>query len=79
MRNTPRNNSASSAEHRRLYPDQYSHPLVGKRVSYRLGDHPRQLRGIVERVFGTRFGTLVSLDTLPPTEAVGIWQVTEEE
>jgi hypothetical protein len=49
--------------HRELYPQQYEHPLVGKLVEFEW--HGARTRGVVERTMQTRFGLLVSIDTLP--------------
>lgn len=47
-----------SDDHRQLYPEQYSHRLVGRRVSILKG----KIRGTVERVVSSgRFGPLVVL------------------
>lgn len=62
-------------EHRRLYPDQYNHPLVGKRVSFLLAGKPAT--GVVLRVLPSRFGPLASIDTLPSNEAVALSALTE--
>jgi hypothetical protein len=47
--------------HRDCYPEQYQHPLVGKRVrvSTRKG---HEEEGVVERVVSTRFGLLAHLE-----------------
>ena len=43
--------------HRELYPEQYTHPLVGQdvKVSTRAG---ARIEGIVERIVTSRFGLL---------------------
>lgn len=43
--------------HRELYPEQYAHPLVGKRVKT-----PANTEGVVERVVDTRWGKLAILE-----------------
>jgi hypothetical protein len=51
-------------DHRFWYPEQYDHPLVGKRVrvcQYVEGDPIA--RGVVTRVVSSRFGQLAHLDT----------------
>jgi hypothetical protein len=55
------NRAAMLASHRARYPEQYTHPWVGKRarVSHQGED---VARGIVERVIPSRWGTLVALD-----------------
>jgi hypothetical protein len=55
----------SAKSHREAYPEQYAHPLVGKRVraTYpKTATGPGQV-GTVERVVGSRFGQMVHLDT----------------
>lgn len=43
--------------HQELYPEQYSHPLVGKKVRVVInGDEKRT--GTVARVMGSRFGSI---------------------
>ena len=44
--------------HREMYPQQYEHPLVGKRVRVGVVD----TEGTVTRVVCTRFGRLAILD-----------------
>jgi hypothetical protein len=52
--------------HRDCYPEQYSHPIVGKRVSLPgILVHGLPARGVVERVVPTRFGPLAILDSNP--------------
>lgn len=47
--------------HRDAFPEQYSHPLVGKTV--RVETHAgKQGAGKVIRVFGTRFGQLAEVE-----------------
>jgi hypothetical protein len=47
--------------HRDCYPDQYRHPLVGKRVKVRTRTS-HETEGVVERVVQTRFGPLAHLE-----------------
>lgn len=47
--------------HKDCYPEQYAHPLVGKRVRVNEGE----AEGVVVRVVGTRYGPLAHLDTGP--------------
>lgn len=50
-------------EHRRLYPDQYTHALCGKTV--RVETHTGfQGTGVVERVVNSRFGQLAHVPTV---------------
>jgi len=44
--------------HAEMYPDQYSHPLCGKRVKITVADKV----GTVSRVVNSRFGMLVVLN-----------------
>jgi hypothetical protein len=44
------------AIHREMYPEQYSHSLVGNKMRTNDG----KVSGIVERVFNTRFGKLAT-------------------
>lgn len=46
--------------HKECHPEQYTHALVGKAVVVRTKTG-REITGVVERVFRTRFGMLVSL------------------
>lgn len=64
---TIRPSETAAEAHRRAYPEQYAHPLVGKRVRCKDGTE-----GTVLRVFGTRFGLLAALDSLPATQAVAV-------
>ena len=48
-------------QHRELYPEQYTHPLVGRRVEVRDGGRVLA-HGVVARVFDTRYGQLVELE-----------------
>jgi hypothetical protein len=57
--------------HRRAYPGQYTHPLVGKYVKVVIGGSVKH-DGIVERVVSTRFGLLAHFED---TEAA--WRVTD--
>lgn len=50
-----------TSEHQRLFPEQYTHPLVGKRVRVR-GPSGNQAEGVVERVFRSPFGWLAKLE-----------------
>lgn len=61
--------------HKELYPHQYSHELVGKRVS--VPYKGKTLEGTVQRVLNTRFGYLVILNETPPGMAFSIDNVTE--
>lgn len=64
--------------HRDIYPEQYSHSLVGKtvRVVTRAGV---QGTGEVERVFGTRFGQLANVKGVgSPETAWRVQDCTEE-
>ena len=64
-------------EHRARYPEQYAHPLVGKRVRFIVAGETRT--GVVLRVFNTRtFGELAAIDTLAPTEAVAVASLEHE-
>jgi hypothetical protein len=56
-----------------MFPEQYSHPLVGKRVGWGV-----EQRGVVLRVFQTRFGLLAAIDTLPSNEAVAVADLRPE-
>jgi hypothetical protein len=58
--------------HRELYPDQYTHPLVGRRVVVRTRAGGRG-EGVVERVVSTRFGLLAILDG----DATQAWRVDD--
>jgi hypothetical protein len=49
-----------SQDHRRAFPDQYRHPLVGKRVQVNTGKF--QTEGVVQRVVNSRFGQLAKLE-----------------
>lgn len=49
----------STLTHRELYPEQYSHPMVGKRVAY-VGETAEKV-ATVERVVCSRFGMLAQL------------------
>lgn len=57
--------------HRELYPQQYSHPLVGKRVKVSSAADP--IEGRVERVVSSRFGQLAILEGYGAEQA---WQVS---
>lgn len=46
----------STKTHRESYPEQYTHPLVGKLV-----EAPDGTRFTVERIVGSRFGQLAPL------------------
>ena len=58
--------------HREAFPEQYEHPLVGKRVRSKSGTV-----GTVLRVVGSRFGELAIIDTLPSDFAVSVSELTE--
>ena len=47
--------------HRECHPDQYTHPLCGKKVKVRTSAG-FTTEGVVERVVGTRWGPLAHLD-----------------
>lgn len=51
------------ADHKRCFPEQYSHPLCGKmvRVKTCAGD---QGSGVVERVVSSRFGMLANIPSI---------------
>lgn len=63
------NAETNMTEHRRLYPDQYQHPLCGKTVRVRKRGEPgasgnaaiNDVSGVVERVVSSRFGMLANL------------------
>lgn len=59
--------------HREAYPEQYTHPLVGKRV----GQDGKSL-GVVERVFRTRFGLLAKIEGQPSNTAFAVKRLKEE-
>lgn len=49
--------------HRTAYPEQYSHPMVGRLVAV-MWQGKEAKRGTIERVIeGSRFGTMAKLDT----------------
>ena len=50
---------AEITEHQRRYPEQYSHPLVGKAVELKKTGKPL---GTVTRVVSSRFGLLAILN-----------------
>ena len=52
----------SMGSHRDQYPEQYSHPLVGKKVHIKTCSG-FETEGVVLRVVSTRFGLLCHLDT----------------
>lgn len=54
------------AEHKRRYPEQYSHPAVGRR--YKNGD----LTVTVVRVIQSRFGELACVDDLNNNFAISL-------
>ena len=53
MSYTDEDRKADLEEHRKLYPEQYTHPICGKKV--RVGTH---LEFVVGRVVGSGFGLL---------------------
>lgn len=53
-------NRMADQTHREMFPEQYSHPLVGKQVTITPPDGP-PVQGTVERVFASRFGPLCTL------------------
>ena len=61
--------------HREAYPEQYTHALVGKRVSFQWNDGPQT--GVVLRVFSTRWGLLASVDSIGWNEAVAVSKLKE--
>lgn len=67
---------AGVSSHRELYPEQYTHPLVGKNAV--IVQNGKELtRGTVERVVESRFGQLAQLDTDPADTFWGIGSVIE--
>lgn len=53
--------------HRDTYPEQYRHPLCGKRV--RVVHNGKEIaRGTVERVMASRFGMIAALDDFDRTQ-----------
>lgn len=61
-------------EHRRRYPEQYSHPLCGARVRVRT-EAGVQGEGVVERVVHSpRFGPLASVPSISETT---FWRVQD--
>lgn len=68
-----------SNSHREAYPEQYAHPLVGKKVRVTFeGKHVAE--GTVQRVFGTQWGQLVDLGTTSDDGnpmAYGLWNCKE--
>ena len=53
-------------QHKILYPEQYNHPAVGKKIKH--GDRI----GIVSRVVRTRFGLLAHSDVFNKGEAFAL-------
>jgi hypothetical protein len=53
---------AQAMTHRDAYPEQYSHPMVGKRVNVM---HKGNIvcTGTIERVTSSRFGQMARIDT----------------
>ena len=51
--------------HRETYPEQYAHPIVGKRVRIKqiAKSALPPIEGVVERVMATSWGPLVDLGT----------------
>jgi hypothetical protein len=65
--------------HREQYPEQYSHPLVGKKVRVRTRNSNR-IEGEVKRVMNTSWGKLVDLGTTDEEGnqlAYGLWDCEE--
>jgi len=60
--------------HREMYPEQYEHPLIGKRVRVKPSIALMRDKGewTVKRVMPSRFGTLVSR---PPLDAYRVEDV----
>ena len=58
--------------HREAYPEQYAHPLVGKRVS-----QDGKKLGVVKRVFSTRFGRLAQIEGQDAKRAFAIAKLEE--
>jgi hypothetical protein len=58
-------------EHKKMYPDQYSHPMCNKKVRVKKIGEPdasgnaaqENITGMVERVFVTRFGQMAKIRT----------------
>lgn len=67
--------ASAADEHRARYPEQYAHPLVGKKVTF--DNDGQRMTGTVLRVFGTRFGLLASLDTIGAKAAILVTALTE--
>ena len=60
-------NCGHTFTHRDCFPEQYKHPLAGRRVAVRTG-HGYEHEGTVERVVvSQRFGPLVLMDNGDPT------------
>jgi hypothetical protein len=70
-----RHEVCSMNSHRDQYPEQYSHPLVGKRVHIRTHSG-FEIDGTVERVVNTRFGLLCHIDSGDPNTAWSIHDAT---
>lgn len=76
---------ANLTEHRRCYPAQYNHPLVGKTVRVKKYGEAgasanaahKDVSGVVSRVVGSRFGTLASLNEEQPFESL-VWYLTSD-
>lgn len=65
MTKTTKTKTTKTKTHKESYPDQYSHPLVGRKVRVSVGANPDYLTGIVERVFVTCWGPLAMLTRDP--------------
>lgn len=63
--------NAAWAEHKRLYPYQYAHPLVGRRVRRTDGT-----MHTVVRVIPSQFGLLACLDDLGAQTAYAVSSLT---
>ena len=59
--------------HRKLYPEQYTHELVGKHVAVTVKGKVH-VEGVVERVVSTRFGLLAIITGEDPLKA---WAVKD--
>lgn len=68
-----------SNSHREAYPEQYAHPLVGKKVRVTHGGKTLA-EGVVQRVMSTQWGKLVDLGTSSDEGepmAYGLWDCKE--
>ena len=65
--------------HRDAYPEQYAHPLVGKKVRV-ITKNSNRIEGTVVRVMSTQWGKLVDLGTTDEEGnplAYGLWDCKE--